>query len=142
MRVNCSKGTYIRSLADDLGKDLGTGAVLTDLRRVDTAGYKIDRCVDLEDLTRENVAEFLINEEKAVEHYCAVSISEKQAVRFSNGGALDLERLRDLKEPKPHKIYRVRYNDLFLGLGIVDEACAQLKIECLINFVNNNDNKE
>lgn len=142
MRVNCSKGTYIRSLADDLGKALGTGATLTSLRRVDTAGYKIVRCVNLESLTKENVAEFLINEEKAVEHYPLVSVSEKQAVRFSNGGALALERLRDLKEPAPNKIYRVRYKDLFLGLGRVDDTSTQLKIECLINFVNNNDNKE
>ena len=142
MRVNCSKGTYIRSLADDLGKTLGTGAVLTSLRRVETAGYKIDMCVAPQSLTKENVAEFLINEEKAVEHYPAVSVSEKQAVRFSNGGALALERLRDLKEATPNKIYRVRYKELFLGLGIVDEAAAQLKIECLINFFNNNDNEE
>ena len=46
--VECSAGTYIRSLIDDLGRVLGCGACMASLRRVKAHGYGIDRCVTLE----------------------------------------------------------------------------------------------
>lgn len=48
--VSCTKGTYIRSLADDFGKKLNNGAYLTKLRRITTAGYSIVDAWDLESL--------------------------------------------------------------------------------------------
>lgn len=45
IRVVCGKGTYIRSLARDLGRALGSGAFLTQLRRTKTGDYSIDECV-------------------------------------------------------------------------------------------------
>lgn len=47
MIVNCSKGTYIRTLGEDIGRALGCGAHLTFLRRTDTGGLGLDRCVTL-----------------------------------------------------------------------------------------------
>lgn len=48
--VVCSKGTYIRSLARDLGKALGSGAYLTELRRVRSGSFHIDDAVTINDL--------------------------------------------------------------------------------------------
>ncbi|MEI8365348.1 MAG: tRNA pseudouridine(55) synthase TruB [Parachlamydiaceae bacterium] len=45
-RVECSKGTYIRSIAQDLGKILGCGAHLSDLQRVRSGSFHIDSCID------------------------------------------------------------------------------------------------
>lgn len=50
IRVVCSKGTYIRSLANDIGKNLGCGGVLTALVRTSIGDYKLDKCTKLEDL--------------------------------------------------------------------------------------------
>jgi tRNA pseudouridine55 synthase len=50
MQVRCSKGTYIRTLAQDIGEALGCGAHLTLLRRVETGGFGIDGCVTLAQL--------------------------------------------------------------------------------------------
>ena len=47
LHVVCSKGTYIRSLADDLGRDLGVGAHVTALRRTRTGAFGLDRAVPL-----------------------------------------------------------------------------------------------
>jgi tRNA pseudouridine55 synthase len=47
MQVRCSKGTYIRTLAQDIGEALGCGAHLTLLRRVETGGFGIAECVTL-----------------------------------------------------------------------------------------------
>lgn len=131
IRVLCSKGTYIRSLADDIGKALGTGAVLTALQRTKTAGFKIEECVELDSLTPENINEFIKNPELAVLYYPEINVSLKQAERFSNGGELALERLYFSKEYSNGEIYRVKCKERFLGLGEVDSAKSALKIKCL-----------
>jgi tRNA pseudouridine55 synthase len=46
--VKCSKGTYIRTLAEDVGKRLGCGAYLTALRRTEVAGFEVEQAVTLE----------------------------------------------------------------------------------------------
>ena len=48
IRVVCGKGTYIRALARDLGRALGSGAYLTDLRRTRVGDYSIADCVDFD----------------------------------------------------------------------------------------------
>lgn len=50
LRITCGKGTYIRSIARDLGKLLGTGGHLTALRRTAVGGYTIDRAFPVDDL--------------------------------------------------------------------------------------------
>ena len=131
IRVLCSKGTYIRSLADDIGKKLGTGAVLTELQRTKTAGFNINECVDLDFLTPENTPSFIKSAENAVLNYPQISVSDKQSERFINGGELALERLHFTNEPQNKQIYRVKNKDRFLGLGEVDYDKSALKIKCL-----------
>jgi tRNA pseudouridine55 synthase len=50
MTVKCSKGTYVRTLAEDMGEALGCGAHLTALRRIETGGFGLSQCVTLEAL--------------------------------------------------------------------------------------------
>ena len=138
IRVLCSKGTYIRSLADDIGKKLGTGAMLTELTRTKTAGFNLAECVDLDTLTPENTASFLQSSEKAVLNYPLLNISKKQAVRFSNGGFLDLERMKFPAEPTDKQLYRVKCEDKFLGLGEADTEKSVLKIKCLTYHSSDN----
>lgn len=94
---HCSKGTYIRSLCDDLGRALGCGAVMVSLRRTMAAGYTLGDCVTLEQ-ARELAEAGRLNERlrpiaTAFTPYPAVTVSPAQAVRFSNGGSLELRRL-------------------------------------------------
>lgn len=49
-RINCSKGTYIRVIADDLGKELGSGAYLKSLRRTAIGEYSVEDALTLEEL--------------------------------------------------------------------------------------------
>ncbi|MBQ8203535.1 MAG: tRNA pseudouridine(55) synthase TruB [Clostridia bacterium] len=132
--VRVSKGTYIRSLCRDIGERLGCGATLAALSRTNASGIDISSCVKLEDLTEENIGKFIISEEKAVEYLPRVNITEKQAIRFSNGGQLDLDRLK-LTEVEDGDLYRVKYNDLFLGLGVIEKEKNQLAIKCIINNI-------
>lgn len=50
VRIACSKGTYIRSFARDLGERLGSGAHLTALRRTRSGGYRVEACITLDEL--------------------------------------------------------------------------------------------
>ncbi|MFH1645619.1 MAG: tRNA pseudouridine(55) synthase TruB [Candidatus Omnitrophota bacterium] len=51
-KVYCSKGTYIRTLCNDIGQKLGCGAHMTELRRIASGKFHIDQAVKLEDLVR------------------------------------------------------------------------------------------
>ncbi len=121
----CSKGTYIRSICDDLGKALGCGGMMTALRRTEAAGFTLSDCIPLSDETPKEVLEaHLLPTEALFTPYPAVFVSEKQAVRFQNGGALALERI---KKDIPQQTVRVKAPDgTFLGLGCPDQE--QLKV--------------
>lgn len=129
--VSCSKGTYIRSLCRDIGAHLGCGATMTELVRTSTAAFTLDQCVDLDTLSEENLSEYLLNEELAVKHLPQLFVSEKQAVRFSNGGKLSFDRLKE--EPLPDRHYRIKFGDTFIGIGYADGEGKEIRIKCLIN---------
>ena len=48
--MECSRGTYIRVLAEDISNDLGCGGHLTELRRIESDGFNIDKALTLEDV--------------------------------------------------------------------------------------------
>lgn len=130
IRVACSKGTYIRSLIDDMGKALGTVAVMTSLCRTKACGFSLNESIsmdELKSLTPADIKARLLPIERLFESYRAVTVSEAQSVRFKNGGALGLERLRALPEDATEgEIFRVKFADKFLGLGIIKDT--ELKI--------------
>lgn len=130
--VSCSKGTYIRSLCRDIGERLGCGATMTALRRNATCGFSESDCVRLNDLTADNISDYIKSEEWAIRHLPLLLVSEKQAIRFSNGGQLSYERLHG-REFLEGELLRVKYNDQFLGIGYADNEKKQIAIKCIIN---------
>lgn len=133
VNFHVSKGTYIRSLARDIGEFLGCGACLSSLCRTYTGGFSLSQCISPEALTEQNISEYILSEEKAVEYLKEVQVTKKQAVRFSNGGQLGFERLKgiDLTE---NELVRVKCEKLFLGIGRADIAKDQLAVKCVINY--------
>lgn len=61
LTITCSAGTYIRSIARDLGQQLGCGAYLAELRRTAIGDYLVNKAVNPEELTAENWTDYLIN---------------------------------------------------------------------------------
>ena len=132
--VLCSKGTYIRSLIDDIGKKLGTGAVMTSLCRTQACGFSLADCNDLESLfaakeAGEDMQKYLLPVENVFLQFEKLTVSQAQSIRFKNGGALDAERI---KSPiTESSVYRVcSPNGEFLGLGM--EENSQLKVKRLL----------
>ena len=137
LTASCSKGTYIRTLIDDIGRAAGCGAVLTSLRRTEASGITVDRCMTLAEAQAYKDSGLLESRLLPVDSlfapYPAVYISDSQAVRFCNGATLALERLQPpvidgvyqaeklISEIYPQdSLYRVysRQDGVFLGLGV------------------------
>lgn len=93
----CSKGTYIRTIGDDLGRMLGCGAVMTSLCRTEAAGFSLADCVTLDEvraMTAEQRLARLHPTDGLFAAWPTVTVSAAQATRFANGGALALNRLK------------------------------------------------
>ena len=86
--VKCSKGTYIRTLGEDLGEALGCGAHLTRLRRTATGGFTQAQCVTLEALeamTEEQRLACLLPVDALLEGHTVVTLDSENTARFLNG---------------------------------------------------------
>ncbi len=126
----CSKGTYIRSICDDLGRALGCGAVMTALCRTEAAGFSLADAITVDDARSlaesEELQTRILPIESAFIPYPAVTVTAPQATRFRNGGALALERLKTAVDG----LCRVYAPDgVFLGLGT--PADGELKVAYL-----------
>lgn len=132
LQISCSKGTYVRTLIDDLGAALGVGAVMTALRRTGACGYTLGDCVTLEELKAlcesGKITDKIRPTESLFVSYEAVTVSAAQAKRFQNGAALDIGRtaLKNRALPNGTKLRVKDPSGAFLGLGIT--ADGMLKI--------------
>ncbi len=95
--VTCSKGTYIRTLSNDIGKKLGCGAHLTDLRRLRVGKFHIDSAHTIDNMVslvkKGLLGRELISMNQALDHFQEISLPENIEKRMLNGGQL---LLRDL----------------------------------------------
>lgn len=116
--VSCSKGTYIRTLIADIGERLGCGAVMTALRRTLSNGFSIAQAVTEEEL-QELGERAVMGIDAPFMGFPEVTVSEKQARRFGNGGELSADRLHREIIPSLYRVYGP--DGAFLGLGEVKE---------------------
>lgn len=88
IRVRCSKGTYIRTLAQDIGSALGCGAHLSFLRRTATGAFQVDQCIglkDLEAMTESERAKCLLPVDALLDGHMHVTLDKEDAGRFLSG---------------------------------------------------------
>ena len=86
--VTCSKGTYIRTLGEDIGEALGCGAHLGSLRRLETGGFVTNQCVSLAALEAMSEPERearLLPAQSLVSGYPSVTLDADNAGRFLSG---------------------------------------------------------
>ena len=135
LMVSCSKGTYIRTLIADLAKAAGSLGVMTSLRRTRACGFTLEDAVTL-DSARElaeagSLESCLRPVESLFAHLPEAVVSGPQAVRFQNGGQLDLGRIAAFHGTAPQDGAAIRVKSpegVFLGLGRVELEKGQLAI--------------
>ncbi len=79
LEIYCSSGTYIRSIAHDLGEALECGGHITQLRRTAVAHFQVADAVRLNDLTPETIVEYLLPPDTAVSTFPRLDLSTEQA---------------------------------------------------------------
>lgn len=97
MKVHCSKGTYIRSLCHDLGKELGCGAVMSALIRNRTGLFSDSAaftCEMIENAVKGGDFSFLIPPDKVLEQFPAITVDEETSKKVQNGVMLRTEQLK------------------------------------------------
>ncbi|HEY3104259.1 MAG TPA: tRNA pseudouridine(55) synthase TruB [Pyrinomonadaceae bacterium] len=95
IRVVCSAGTYIRVLAEDVGRQLGTGAHLAELRRTRAGRFGIEQAVTLDELGKLTASELervLISPDAALLHLPSIALDDEQARRTLHGIDLRITR--------------------------------------------------
>ena len=129
--VFCSKGTYIRTLVDDIGSALGCGAVMTSLRRTMAAGFSLDDALTLDEIAGlcadGRIDERILPVERALEAYPSCVVTDAQAVRYHNGGELFLIRTGLAEDIPDRALVRVSGADGFIGIGVVDRENGLLR---------------
>ena len=131
MKVTCSKGTYIRSLCYDIGEALNVGATMTELKRSKTSVFEESESINIEDLTEENINEYVIKIEKALEMYNKLTVRNSYTKLLINGVKLSDNRFTQ-DRVVIDKLYRVYdEDDNFIGLGKQDNQ--GFKIQKLLN---------
>ena len=128
--VECSKGTYIRSLVNDIGKKIGCGATMTELRRTRTGNFKIEDSIPLYDFLRLDYLEMLdriISIEDYYEDSKKITLTDEELHKFLNGVKIEVE--------SSDQIVKVYNKSKYIGLGTVED-------KVLKRFIVENDNKE
>ena len=119
--VTCSKGTYIRTLADDLGETLGCGAHVGQLRRIQAGRFTIDNCVKLDDLEAieelrglDALDELLIPMDQAITEMPQVLLESKKAKQIKSGQTVLLD------EAPGRGLVRLYEDKSFIGIGVIN----------------------
>ena len=107
-RVSCSKGTYIRTLCENIAEKLGTVGYMKELKRTQVGEFKIEDAITIEELEQNQTC---ITIENYFRQNKNINLNEKKLQLFLNGVQLTW--------PLPDGVYKVYSNENFIGIGTV-----------------------
>ena len=123
-RVSCSKGTYIRSLCEDIASKLGTIGFMAELEREQVGDFTLAQAITLEELEAANNLEdsnkklkntnSIITIEKLFRELETIKLQKNEYKLFLNGG-------RIIEKNKSDGVYKIYFIDKFIGTGIIDK---------------------
>ncbi|MCO5178088.1 MAG: tRNA pseudouridine(55) synthase TruB [Thermomicrobiales bacterium] len=126
--IECGKGTYIRSIAHDLGKQLGCHAYCHGLRRVSSGGFSIDESWTLDELAERDIqdswTDIALHPDRAVTHLNAAILDSERTASWYHGRSVELRATYPYSGDSLLRVYSV--DGRFLGLGRpVDDGCIR-----------------
>lgn len=128
VRVKCSAGTYIRTLAESLGENLGVGAHLASLRRTKAGDFGIESSVTLEELQealeKNDLDKILLPMKTALSKLRSLHLTSADAKRVSNGVALRIEN-KSWRDAEAVSLFDNEGN--LIAIAFYNEASRNLK---------------
>ena len=115
--VECSKGTYIRTLCESIAENLNTVGYMKELQRIKVGDFKIENAISIEAIqNNENLLqENLIPIEVFFREKPTIELNSKELSLFLNGVNLNKDNL-------PDNLYRIFHKNEFIGVGIVQNG--------------------
>lgn len=131
--ITCSKGTYIRVIAQDFGSMLGCGAALHSLQRTRHGEFTLEQSVSLESLkTEQDIVQYLLSLQDVLKDLRKVTIDSSLERFLRNGMPVPLlDSFRDLRNGDYTKL--MNPNGALIGIGRVDAATRTIRVKRLIN---------
>lgn len=132
LRISCSKGTYIRTLINDIGERLGCGGIMTSLVRTAACGFSLSDCVTIEQLQQEadrggDFSSFVMPVSEVFGFLPKVRLSEAQERMYRNGIRLDFDRVS--KEAPHGERFAVYGASGFIGTAVLMPEERLLRVE-------------
>lgn len=137
MTVSCSKGTYIRTLCNDIGEKLGCLACMDKLKRTRVSTFSIEEAMTLDEINElakkdNGIDEQIISVEKIFEVYRAAGTKEEFDKNIYNGNSLKLNMVKITDEGQPDHEEKFRMYDskgLFMGIFVYKKNENMFKVE-------------
>lgn len=132
IRVACSKGTYIRSLCNDIGESLGTFAHMTSLVRTRSGPFHLHKAINLEQLealSPKEIEQHLYPMDFPLQHLIRVDVQPFSAKYLLNGNPLIQKNIvQDINDIPLDEKVRIYLNDEFKGIGLMENKdCYRIK---------------
>ena len=124
-KVHCSKGTYIRSLCEDIAKKLDTVGYMEELKRLKVGKFEIKDSIEIEELERnkenkEILKKYFITLEEYFINNESISLDDRKLNMFLNGVKLTYK--------MPNGIYKIYNNNKFIGIRNIDNELLKRDI--------------
>ena len=125
--VTCSKGTYIRTICDDIGRALGCGAAMTALTRTGSGFFRIEESHTIEDVIEaaedpEKLAQMIIEPEITLEKLGKVILNNNRVTAFINGNSTWSNGFTITERSEYDEMYRVYADGAFLGVASIENG--------------------
>lgn len=122
--VTCSKGTYIRTICDDIGRELGCGATMTALTRTASGYFRLEDSYTIEEIINEAdpLDTMLIPADITLEKLGKAILNDNRITAFMNGNSSWSTGFRITEPSEFDNLYRVYGKDVFLGVAAVENG--------------------
>lgn len=129
--IDCGKGTYIRTIINDIGEKLGCGGIMTSLVRTASGGFTLDDCYTFEQVQQardeERLEQLILPIERVFNKLPAIRLGQAQTRMYRNGVKLDLSRLGSI--PEHSGSFAVYGSDgAFIGTAYADRENGVLRV--------------
>lgn len=131
MTVECSKGTYIRTLCHDIGAKLGCGACMKELLRTKVSCFLLENSIKLEEIEglvqKQQIEQYVIPPDKVLEDFSAITVVEKADRLLYNGNAIYKHMIQNETEGKKEQFRVYDSKQHFVGMYAWNEKIKGYK---------------
>ena len=139
IKIKCSAGTYIRSIARDLGKFLNSEGCLLQLKRISACGFHEQNSIKISDMEKDknNTKNFIIPTISALNHISTLVLNKEEEINFWQTGRaikFDINYLNEIKSldyNKPIKVIDKR--KVLLGIGFLNQEQTNINPKLVLN---------